>query len=155
MLMAVLAWTSIAAGIFAPAAGAHAAALINHLPHSNSRTTNANQHSDHLATGAHHATMRQHAAGTTGVSAQSASPESICVASCLDTIAAKLAPPPHDTIAPDTSDATQISWPLLALVQVALPRVADRPWATGPPAPRQWERSGVARLVRANARLRI
>lgn len=141
LLAALLAWTSIAAGVFAPSVS-HAA---------------ASSAAVHASTPIHHHGSIYGAAAVHPVSAtaQSVSPESACVASCLDVIAAKLAPPPHERVQPGDDDGAAIAWPPLALLIAALTLVDYRPRATGPPEPALSERSGAARLLRANARLRI
>lgn len=155
LLVALLAWTSIAAGIFVPTSSAHQATSAIHPPIASHQSGDADQRGKIHAISAHGAEVMELAATPTGASPAGTTPESMCVASCLDTIAAKLAPPPHETAAPDDSDGTVISWPLHALTHTPLPHTDYRPWPTGPPDPVQWERSGAARLVLANARLRI
>lgn len=156
LLVALLAWTSVAAGIFVPTSSAHQATSAIHPPTvASHQSREAHQRGKLHATSAHGAEVMEMAAAPTSASLESTTPESMCVASCLDTIAAKLAPPPHDTAAPSDNDGTLIVWPLLALTHTSLPHADLRSWPTGPPDPAQWERSGAARLVLANARLRI
>lgn len=160
--VALLAWTSIAAGVFAsngtPAAAASNAwtasiAQAGLVQEAYSPRVESHQHG-HI----HHVFGDQSGVDQSSVqtvSTTGTAPESACVSSCLDTIAAKLAPLPQKTIEPNDSQGTSIVWPQLAAMITALPFIDHTQRATGPPEPPQLERSGAARLVLTNGRLRI
>jgi len=148
--VALLTWTSIAAGVFASANTSHPAAFASHSAVTNNRSVDAHQHGKFQAAGTNHA-------DTMGPAVDHATnPDSACIASCLDAIAAKLAPLPRRAFEPDDTGGIAIaSTPLLALTLPTLPLLDSRRRAIGPPDPVHQARSGAARLVLANARLRI
>jgi len=156
LLVALLAWTSVAAGVFAPNVTSPAAASTesSHQAASHASVSHGGKAHEH---GQFQGTLTHHAdAGGATAEPTSTSPENSCVASCLDVIAAKLTPLPYKAAAPDDGQTVTIIWPQHDVVaQANLPLVDHPHTATGPPDPVHLERSGAARLMRTNGRLRI
>lgn len=154
LMTVLLAWTSIAAGVFAsqPAlARDHGGFAVS------GHSIGPQQHGAHHdgASGGH----ARAALLPVGVAIELAQvpqrSDRACVADCLDQIAAKLMPAVRAAPAPADQDGKVILWPRTSEHALRAAAFMVTPPATGPPRQPPETATGIARLVHANARLRI